>query len=150
MIFPRYHVLLCTHSSFWVYRSMPFCVSHGGMSIWTESIAVPCIQGETMNTLSVPSNIHLVKDKTLPIVEGKGLECFLGLVSEFCCANQIHAMWFTCNYPVILCFTIYCCIGCIMCTPKTVRRIPDPFPPWWDLTENVTIIHDTPSSSDES
>lgn len=30
--------------------------------------------------------------------EGKGLvyiECFLGLVSGFCRANQIHAMWFT-------------------------------------------------------
>ena len=37
--------------------------------------------------------------------EGKGLvciECLLGLVSEFCHANQIHAMWFTCDDNVTL------------------------------------------------
>ena len=37
---------------------------------------------------------------------GKGLvyiEHFLGLVSEFCGANQIYAMWFTCDNHVTLC-----------------------------------------------
>ena len=35
--------------------------------------------------------------------KGSGIHwAFVGLVSEFCCANQIHAMWLTCNNHVTM------------------------------------------------
>ena len=60
-----------------------------------------------LRTARVPIQIYadIVSFPDPTLKEGKGLvyiEQFLGLVSEFCRAIQIHAIWFTCDNHVAL------------------------------------------------